>query len=74
MKTQTIADDLVIHVCTLDNAEQLQRAVWPLAKAHHLKYITLMAASGERPLTISVRQLERLTNRHPQSSLKTPPL
>lgn len=74
MKTQIIADDLIVHVRTLNNVQQLQRSAWPLAKSHQLKYITIMAANGSRPLTISVRQLERSTRQAVHHSSQNPQL
>ncbi|MBD0267056.1 MAG: hypothetical protein ICV77_02065 [Cyanobacteria bacterium Co-bin8] len=60
MKTQIVADDLVIHIGTLQDAQKLWDKALQLAKGHKLKYITFIPTNGDRPLSASVRRLSRL--------------
>jgi hypothetical protein len=68
MKTQIIADDLVIHIDTLQAAPPLAACALRLAKAHQLRYITFIPANGDRPFNASVRRLARMAQQAQDSA------
>lgn len=65
MKTQIIADDLVIYVDTIQAAEPVWLEAFQLAKAQKLKYLTALPSNGDRPFCVSVRRMERNPNIKP---------
>ncbi|HEY9764491.1 MAG TPA: hypothetical protein V6D07_18330 [Trichocoleus sp.] len=65
MKTQIIADDLVVHVGTIQEAQPVWLEAFQLAKAHKLRYLTVLPSNGDRPFCVSLRRMERNPNIKP---------
>ncbi|HEY9879843.1 MAG TPA: hypothetical protein V6D29_15405 [Leptolyngbyaceae cyanobacterium] len=65
IKTQIIADDLVVLVDTIQAAEPIWIEAFQLAKAQNLRYLTALPSNGDRPFCVSVRRMERNPNIKP---------